>query len=238
MNEDQIKKDVGVVKADAKGLWSRWTLTQKAIAVGILLVVFGLGKCAFASGTATLSWTPPTQNTDGSPLTNLAAYDIFQATTSAGVAQVVTPTYTVASGVITFTTPVLRKGTYYWGVKARNSSVPPASSDFSNLGTKVIPNSAPTITGTPLATVSAGAVYAFAPTAVDTDLDSLTYTITNRPAWMTFSTVTGVVGGTAVAGTYTGIVISVSDGTATTSLPAFSVDVTVQTPSAPVLTVQ
>ena len=35
---------------------------------------------AVATGSATLSWTPPTTNTDGSPLTNLAGYKIYWGT--------------------------------------------------------------------------------------------------------------------------------------------------------------
>ncbi len=34
-----------------------------------------------ATGSATLSWTAPTENTDGSPLTNLAGYHIYYGTT-------------------------------------------------------------------------------------------------------------------------------------------------------------
>jgi hypothetical protein len=84
------------------------------------------------------------------------------------------------------------------------------------------------ISGTPPTSVTAGTAYSFQPTASDPDGNTLTYSITNLPAWATFSTTTGRLQGTPAAsqvGTYANIVITVSDGTATASLPAFSIAV-------------
>ncbi|TCK60450.1 DUF1566 domain-containing protein [Seleniivibrio woodruffii] len=92
-------------------------------------------------------------------------------------------------------------------------------------------NTAPTIAGTPAYTIGNGDSYSFSPTASDADNDTLTFSITNKPEWATFSTTTGALTGTAVTGTYTGITISVTDGKATTSLAPFTITVT---PSAPV----
>lgn len=90
-------------------------------------------------------------------------------------------------------------------------------------------NAAPTISGTPVTTVNVGQTYSFQPVASDADGDSLSFTITNRPSWATFNTSTGRLSGTvraAQAGnTYANIVISVTDGKATKSLPAFSITV-------------
>jgi len=89
-------------------------------------------------------------------------------------------------------------------------------------------NRAPTISGTPSTSVSVGALFSFQPTASDPDGNTLTFSITNKPAWATFSTSTGLLSGTPVAanvGSTTGIVITVSDGTATASLAAFSLAV-------------
>jgi hypothetical protein len=91
------------------------------------------------------------------------------------------------------------------------------------------PNSAPTITGTPATSVVQGTLYSFQPTANDANGDVLTFSIVNKPAWATFDTATGKLQGTPGAtylGTTTGIVISVKDGAASVSLPAF--DITVQ----------
>jgi hypothetical protein len=82
-------------------------------------------------------------------------------------------------------------------------------------------NRAPTISGTPGTTVLVGSPYSFQPSANDPDGDALTYTIQNRPQWLTFSQSSGLVTGTPAAGdvgTTGTIVISVSDGTASASL--------------------
>src|SRR5512139_87101 len=89
-------------------------------------------------------------------------------------------------------------------------------------------NTAPVISGTPPASVTAGSAYAFSPTASDADGNMLAFSVANKPAWAVFSTATGSLAGTPTAtqaGTYSGITISVSDGTATTSLPAFGITV-------------
>lgn len=88
-------------------------------------------------------------------------------------------------------------------------------------------NRAPVISGTPSTAGIVGTQYNFQPTAADADGQPLTFSVTNRPAWATFSTTTGRLSGTpTAAATHSGILIGVSDGTATTSLPAFNLTVT------------
>jgi Putative Ig domain len=90
-------------------------------------------------------------------------------------------------------------------------------------------NTPPKITGTPASTVQAGSAYAFTPAASDADGNKLTFAIANKPSWASFSTSTGQLSGTpatANVGTYANIVISVSDGTTSVSLPTFSIQVT------------
>ena len=89
-------------------------------------------------------------------------------------------------------------------------------------------NSVPTISGTPVETVRASETYSFLPTAVDSDADALSFSIVNQPYWMTFDTATGELSGAPLAaniGEYAEIVISVSDGAAEVSLPAFTLAV-------------
>jgi hypothetical protein len=89
-------------------------------------------------------------------------------------------------------------------------------------------NRAPTLGGTPPTTAREGLAYSFIPTAADADGDTLTFSIVNRPSWASFNSSTGKLSGTPGAGTvgsYANIAIQVSDGTATVSLPAFSVEV-------------
>jgi len=96
-------------------------------------------------------------------------------------------------------------------------------------------NTAPTISGIPKTTVPEGAPYRFIPDAKDVDNgDRLIFFIANQPVWTNFDTSTGALTGTPGkehVGTYENIVILVSDGTATASLPDFSITVTEVKPS-------
>lgn len=90
-------------------------------------------------------------------------------------------------------------------------------------------NRAPTLSGTPPTSVTAGSAYNFQPTGADADGDTLTYGIQNKPTWATFNTATGKLSGTptaGAAGVYASIVISVTDTKDTVSLPMFSITVT------------
>lgn len=89
-------------------------------------------------------------------------------------------------------------------------------------------NAPPVISGAPPTSATVGTAYAFTPTASDANGDALTFSIANTPAWATFSTSTGRLQGTPAAanvGSSTNIIISVSDGQSTTSLPAFAIAV-------------
>ncbi len=91
------------------------------------------------------------------------------------------------------------------------------------------PNRPPTISGSPPSTVQATFAYSFTPAASDPDGQTLTFSITNKPSWATFSSTTGALTGTpfvANVGSYSNITISVSDGTLSAALPAFSITVT------------
>ncbi|WP_324314425.1 putative Ig domain-containing protein [Povalibacter sp.] len=99
-------------------------------------------------------------------------------------------------------------------------------------------NNAPTISGTPTASVDVGAAYSFQPSAADADGDALRFSISNRPSWASFSTSSGTLSGTPAAanvGNFSNIVISVSDGVATTALPAFAISVKGPDNSAPAI---
>jgi len=94
--------------------------------------------------------------------------------------------------------------------------------------TVVAANSPPTISGSPPPTVTVGSTYSFRPAASDANGDPLTFSIANKPAWASFSSSTGRLYGTPAAshiGTYSNIVISVSDGRASAALPPFSINV-------------
>ena len=85
-----------------------------------------------------------------------------------------------------------------------------------------------TISGTPLASVNAGSPYGFTPTASGPSGSTLTFSIQNQPPWATFNAANGALTGTpgaANVGTYSNIVIAVTSGGASASLPAFTISV-------------
>ena len=89
-------------------------------------------------------------------------------------------------------------------------------------------NQAPAIVGSPADSVTEGNHYSFSPKATDADQDSLQYSIANKPVWAQFEADTGRLYGAPApedVGVYTDIVISVSDGQVSSSLPAFEIAV-------------
>jgi hypothetical protein len=80
----------------------------------------GLGTSAppTASTGVTINWQPPTENTDGSNLKDLAGYDIHYGTSSGNYTQ----TITVSNpGLATYVVDNLSPGKYYFAVAAVNS---------------------------------------------------------------------------------------------------------------------
>jgi hypothetical protein len=89
------------------------------------------------------------------------------------------------------------------------------------------PPLAPGISGSPSLSATVGQAYQFQPMATGTAGQALGFGIENKPAWASFDTTTGRLSGTPTeAGTHRDIVISVSDGSQTSRLPAFSIAVT------------
>jgi hypothetical protein len=108
-------------------------------------------------------------------------------------------------------------------------TTPPASSSPGSATTPAPTNAPPQISGTTVSSLKSNETFSFKPAATDADGDQLSFQIQNKPAWATFSTVTGQLSGTpttANVGMFANIVISVSDGAATTAMPAFSIAVT------------
>lgn len=168
------------------------------------------------------AFTPSASDAEGDPLsfsaTGLPAWASLNANTGAvtgtpAAANVGTSgniTISVSDGKLSASLPSFRIQ-----VTAAPTTPPPA-------------NRAPTISGVPPASITAGTAYSFTPTAADADGDSLTFSITNRPAWASFSTSTGRLSGTpstSNVGTFSNIRISVSDGQASASLPTFFIQV-------------
>ncbi len=114
-------------------------------------------------------------------------------------------------------------------IRVKDSSNTTVSLSSFNL-TVTNTNDAPTISGTPATTVNEDSAYSFTPSANDVDSgDTLTFSITNKPSWASFSTSTGKLTGTPTnsdVGTTSNIIISVKDSSnATASLSSFNLQV-------------
>ena len=84
-------------------------------------------------GSATIRWTPPTEDTTGAPLTNLAGYRIVYGTNSSNLNQVLElPNPGLTSGMVEGLAPA----TWYFAVKAYTTSG--AESALSNIASKTI----------------------------------------------------------------------------------------------------
>jgi hypothetical protein len=95
-------------------------------------------------------------------------------------------------------------------------------------------NNAPTITGSPATQASVGSAYSVTPQANDADGDTLAFSIQNKPTWAQFNTTTGELTGTpASQESIADVVITVSDGKASASLPAFSITVGTESSASP-----
>jgi hypothetical protein len=98
------------------------------------LAAFTLTVQAVAMGSATLSWTPPTSNTDGSPLTNLAGYRIYWGNAVGDYPNSVSLTN---PGLSSYVVDNLVSGTWFFVATAVNSGG--TESVFSSPASKTIP---------------------------------------------------------------------------------------------------
>ena len=94
---------------------------------------FAINVQQVSMGSATLSWNAPTENTDGTPLTNLSAYRIYYGTSPGNYPNQI---YVGNAGVSTFVVENLPPATYYFVSTAINASG--IESSFSNVATKVV----------------------------------------------------------------------------------------------------
>jgi hypothetical protein len=161
------------------------------------------------------SFTPSASDPDGDALTYSIANKPAWATFSTSSGRVSGTPGATNLGTFANITISVKDG------KGGQAALPPFAVNVQDA-----PNQAPSIGGTPGSSVTAGSAYSFTPSATDPDNDTLGYTIQSKPAWAAFNTSTGRLSGTPTsAGTFSGIVITVSDGSATDSLGPFTITV-------------
>ena len=91
------------------------------------------GGTTAPTGSVTVSWTPPSENTNGSALTNLAGYTISYGTSAS---QLTTNVKVASTGVTSYVIDNLPAGTYYFGITAYSSAG--QTSSVSNVVSKTV----------------------------------------------------------------------------------------------------
>ncbi|TLY95629.1 MAG: hypothetical protein E6K40_04480 [Gammaproteobacteria bacterium] len=222
------------------GVFSNIVITASDGTLTASLPAFSIQVLAPANDTPTISGIPPTSVVAGSNYS-------FQPSATDPAGKVLTfsiqamppwATFSASTGALTGTPTSANIGTFTGIVIAVSDGTSTAALPAFSIQVQSPPDHAPVIGGTPSTNVVAGASYSFTPTAGDPDGDTLTFSIANQPSWATFSSRTGQLSGTPAktnTGTFSNIVISVSDGTLTAALPAFSIQVQPPPDHAPVI---
>ena len=174
-----------------------------------------------APPTVGLSASPTTVSSGGSAMLSWSSSNASSCTASAGWSGNEPTSGSASTGALSATT------SYTLTCSGAGGS----ASQTVTVNVSAPPN--PTISGTPATSVTAGTAYSFQPMASGPSGTTLSFSVANKPSWATFSIATGQLSGTPAAtdvGTYSGIVISVSDGFTSAALPAFSITVAAAQP--------
>jgi len=123
----------GVAVLGSEGTYSNIQISVSDGELSASLPQFSVDVTQVALGTATLSWTAPTQNTDGSPLIDLAAYKLYYGTT---LGLYTNQILIDNPGITTYVVENLVPNTYYFVSTAINSSG--VESIYSNVATKPV----------------------------------------------------------------------------------------------------
>jgi trimeric autotransporter adhesin len=216
----------------ASGSWSGAKATSGSKSTGALtatssytLVCTGTGGSASQTAKITVSASAPTVQLSVSPTTvasggsatiTWSSANATSCTASGGWSGSLATSGSQSTGAVTASKTYTLACTGTGGTTSRSVTVAVAAA-------VVV-----TISGSPVTTVSAGSAYFFTPTVIAATGAVLSFTIQNKPAWATFNTSSGRLSGTptaAQAGSYANVMISVSDGTTTAALPAFTITV-------------
>jgi hypothetical protein len=115
------------------GTYSNITISVSDGKVSAALSSFSIAVTTVSNGRATLSWTAPTENTDGSTLANLSGYRIRYGTNAASLTQSIMINNV---SVTTYVVEDLAPATWYFAITAVNSAG--IESEYSNVANKQI----------------------------------------------------------------------------------------------------
>jgi hypothetical protein len=109
----------GTPTAADVGTYSNITISVSDGKTAAALPLFPIAVTQSANASVTLSWTAPTENTNGTPLTNLAGYWIFYGTS----ADAMTKSVQIANpGLVTYVLSNLSPGTWYFSMSAYSTA--------------------------------------------------------------------------------------------------------------------
>lgn len=109
----------GIPSASDVGTTSNIVIAVSDTQASAALPAFSITVTQSAIGSLTLDWTAPTTNTDGTPLTDLAGYQIQYGTTPTALTQSIR---VPNSGVTTYVVNNLSPGTWYFALSAYNTA--------------------------------------------------------------------------------------------------------------------
>lgn len=123
----------GTPTAAQVGAYANITITVSDGTASASVGPFTITVSDVGTGSATLSWTPPTQNSDGSTLSNLTGYRVMYGRTSSNLDQQVALDN---PSINRYVVENLGSGTWYFAVVAVNAAG--ATSPLSNTANKTI----------------------------------------------------------------------------------------------------
>ena len=123
----------GTPAAADVGTYSNVAISVSDGQASTALSAFAIAVTTVSTGRATLSWTAPTQNTDGSTLSNLAGYRIRYGTSASSLSNTIVINNV---SVTTYVVENLSPATWYFAVTAVTSSG--SESNNSNVASKQI----------------------------------------------------------------------------------------------------
>ncbi len=109
----------GTPTAADVGTYSNITVGVSNGTTSVSLPAFPIAVTQMTNGSATLSWVAPTENTNGTPLTNLAGYRVYYGTSATALTQIV---QIANPDIITYEVSNLSSGTWYFSVRSYTSA--------------------------------------------------------------------------------------------------------------------
>jgi hypothetical protein len=123
----------GTPNSSAVGTYPNISISVSDGAASATLPAFSVSVVSTGTNVATLSWIPPTENVDGSPLLDLSGYKIYFGTTQGNYTELVN---LANPGLTMYVADTLGLGTYYFVITAYDSAGD--ESDYSNVASKTI----------------------------------------------------------------------------------------------------